>query len=920
MSRIRYCLLLTVVVSVCACAGGMTKPASVAEDATISLDADIDIPFTKFVLDNGLTLIVHEDHKAPIVAVNVWYHVGSKNEKLGRTGFAHLFEHLMFNGSENYNDDYFQPLERVGATDMNGTTSEDRTNYFENVPTSALDLTLWMESDRMGHLKGAVDQGKLDEQRGVVQNEKRQGENQPYGMVEQLMVPATYPAGHPYSWTVIGSMEDLDAASLKDVHEWFKAYYGAANAVVVVAGDIDAQTAKAKVEKYFGDIPSGPPIAKFESWVAKREDSRRQIYYDRVPQARIYKQWNVAEWGSEDAANIDLLVALLSEGKSSRLYQRLVYDEQIATSVDVYYDDREISGQFVIIATAKPGVELTVVEKALDEEIGRLIEEGVKGDELKRAKTDYIASFIRGIERIGGFGGKSDVLARNQVLAGDPGFYKTTLERIKNATPQSVRETAGKWLKSGEYALEVHPFPEYKTLASNADRTKLPEMQSAPDSKFPKIKRATLANGMDLVVAEWHSVPVVLFDLLFDAGYATDQTAAAGTAKLAMDMLDEGTLNRSSLEISDELAMLGADLRCGSNLDQSYVYLSALRDNLEPSLNLMADVVINPSFPQNELDRLKKQQLAQIDQENAQPVTMALRVFPVLLYGEDHAYGMPYTGSGYKDTVAPLTRDNLIAFKEKWLKPDNSVMLVIGDTTLEEIKPKIENLFKEWPGKTTQKKNIAPVPALAKSKLFLIDRPGALQSVIIAGHTAPPKSDPKDIAVEMMNHVLGASFTSRINMNLREDKHWSYGARSLILDSQGERPFLVYAAVQSDKTKESVFEILKEIKDVLGEKPITEDEYLKVRKNKVLELPGRWETMRALDNSISEIVRFGLADDYYETYPKSIKAQKLEDLSAAAKYMLKPNNMIWVVVGDVEKIEPALKELGLGEIEVIEMR
>ncbi len=920
MKRVFFCFPVVAALVSFGCGSSVPKSVQAPEESTVSLGQDIEIPYSKFVLDNGLTVIVHEDHKAPIVAVNVWYHVGSKNERPGRTGFAHLFEHLMFNGSENYNDDYFQPLERVGATDLNGTTSEDRTNYFQNVPTPALDVALWMESDRMGHLKGAIDQGKLDEQRGVVQNEKRQYENQPYGMAWELMTPATYPASHPYSWTVIGSMEDLDAASLEDVHGWFDTYYGPSNAVVVLAGDIDVETARAKAEKFFGDIPPGPPLAKFETWVAKRQEDRRQVTHDRVPQARIYKQWNVAPWGTPDAAHLELLRSILADGKSSRFYKRLVYEDQIATSVDVYYDDREIGGQFLIIATAKPDVELSLVERALDEELERLIEGGVEADELLRAKTEYIASFIRGIERIGGFGGKSDVLAKNEVLAGDPGFYKVTLERVRAATASDLQKSAATWLTSGQYALEVRPFPRFKAKPDGAARSELPAMGDAATTKFPKIERATLSSGVELVVAEWHSVPVVLFDLIFDAGYAADKDGAAGTAKLAMNMLDEGTANRSALEISDELARLGAELSSGSNLDQSFVSLSALKDNLEPSLDLLADVVISPAFPQNELERLKKQQLAGIEQEKARPVTMALRVFPVLLYGEDHPYGIPYTGSGYPGTVSSLTRDDLVAFKGTWLRPGNAKLVVVGDTTLEEIRPRIEKVFKDWPDAPVAGKDIAPAPPLKKSKLYLIDRPGALQSLIIAGHTALPKSDERDIALSMMNHVLGASFTSRINMNLREDKHWSYGARSVILDSQGDRPFFVYGSVQSDKTAESVSEILLEIRGVLGPKPVTQDELTKVRKNKVLELPGRWETMSAVGDSISEIIRFGLPDDYYETYPGQIEAQTLGDLSAGAAAMLRPDNMIWVVVGDVEKIKPSLEALELGEVEVIELR
>jgi zinc protease len=412
----------------------------------LSKAGDIEISYEKFVLDNGLTVIIHEDHKAPIVAVNVWYHVGSKNEHPSRTGFAHLFEHLMFNGSENHNDDYFFPLERIGATDLNGTTNEDRTNYFQNVPANAVDLALWMESDRMGYLLGVVDQERLDEQRGVVQNEKRQGENQPYSLSYEMITENTFPKGHPYSWTVIGSLDDLDAASLEDVQEWFKAYYGAANAVISIAGNIDTKTAKAKVEKYFGTIPAGPPVARHDVWIAKMEGTHRQLAQDRVPLSRIYKVWNIPQWGSADADYLNLVSDVLSVGKNSRFYKRLVYEDQIATSVSAYVDLREIAGQFTIVATAQQGVDLKDIEKAIDEELAIFLRKGPSRSEMDRIKTQYRAGFIRGIERIGGFGGKSDILARNQVYGDRPDQYKITLDRVAAATAKDLKESANRWL------------------------------------------------------------------------------------------------------------------------------------------------------------------------------------------------------------------------------------------------------------------------------------------------------------------------------------------------------------------------------------------------------------------------------------------------------------------------------------------
>jgi zinc protease len=879
---------------------------------------EIDIPYQKFVLDNGLTVIVHEDHKAPIVAINVWYHVGSKNEKPGKTGFAHLFEHLMFGGSEHAKGRYIDAMERIGATDLNGTTNSDRTNYFEDVPTSAVDYTLWMESDRMGHLLGALDQKTLDLQRGVVQNEKRQGENQPYGVTRQLITQNTYPAGHPYSWTTIGDMADLDAASMKDVQEWFKTYYGPSNVVIALAGDIDAKTAREKVEKYFGDIPAGPPVAHQEVWVAKMTGAHRQKVQDRVPQARIYKVWNMPEYGSADADYLDLVSDCLSQGKTSRLYKRLVYDDQIATSANAFVNLSEIGGQFRIQVTARPGQDLGQVEKETDEELARFLKDGPTPEELQRVKTQHEAEFIRGIERIGGFGGKSDRLAINQVFRGSPDAYKISLKRVREATPEDLKAAANRWLSDGVYILEVRPFPEYKTASTGADRSKAPEPGTPPELKLPKLQRATLSNGLKLILAERHEIPLVNFWMETDAGFAADQFAAPGTAALTSSLLDGGTSTRTALQISDQLAMLGAELQASSNLDLSTVSLSALKTKLDPSLELFADVILNPVFPEEDFKRQQKQQLAAIEREQNTPVQMALRVFPGLLYGPGHAYGNPLTGSGTKASVSKMMREDLVKFHQTWFRPNNATLIVAGDTTLAELAPKLEKLFAGWKQGQVPKKNIKSVPLTAKSVVYLMDKPGALQSVIIAGQIAPATANPKEIAIEAMNDGFGGMFSSRLNGNLREDKHWSYGARSLLWAARAQRPFIALAPVQTDKTKESMVEMNKEFHDILGKRPISAEELASIQANETLSLPGSRETLNEVGASISDLVQYGLPDDYYETFAGKVRALKTTDVDDAAKTVIHPDNLIWVVVGDRSKIEAGIRELGLGEMKLLD--
>ena len=895
-----------------------TPALTVAQTRTVAAVPQFDIPYEKFVLPNGLTVIVHEDHKAPIVAVNVWYHVGSKNEKTGKTGFAHLFEHLMFNGSEHFNDDYFQALERIGATDLNGTTNEDRTNYFQNVPVSALDTVLWLESDRMGHLLGAINKEKLDEQRGVVQNEKRQGDNEPYSISEELITKAVFPASHPYSHTVIGSLEDLDAASLDDVKEWFKNSYGPGNAVVVIAGDIDAKTARAKVEKYFGEIAPGPPVAHFEKWVAQRTGEQRQIAQDRVPQARLYKVWNVPGIGTADNDYLTLLSDVLVSDKASRLYKRLVYDEQLATDVGAFMDQREIGSLFMVQVTAKPGGDLGKIEKAVNEEMQKVLASPPAQDELERVRTQIFAQFVRGAERIGGFGGKSDILARSQVFGGSPDSYKQSLNRMAAATTADLQTAGKRWLSDGVYTLQIVPYPDAKASQIAVDRTQMPKPGEGPEPKFPVTQRGKLSNGLEVIVAERHGVPVVNMNLLVDAGFAADQFAQPGTAALAMNMLDEGTKTKNAIDISKELAALGASLGAGSNLDTSTVSLSTLKSTLDGALNLFSDVILNPAFPQSDFDRLQKLQIASIQSEKSQPVQMGLRVFPKLLFGTGHAYGNPYSGSGTEQSVAKLTRADLIKFHETWFKPNNATLVVVGDTTLAEIQPKLEARFAAWKSGQTPAKNIATVEQKAKPVVYLVDKPGAIQSVILAGLLAPPKSNPDEIAIESMNTVLGGAFISRLNMNLRENKHWSYGAFSFMPAARGQRIYLMYAPVQTDKTRESVTEVVNELRGILKDKLITADELSMAKSNLTQTLPGLWETNDAVASSIGEIVQFKLTPDYYSTYAGKVKALSVANLNAAAVQVVKPDSLVWVVVGDREKIEKGIRELGIGEVQVID--
>ena len=877
----------------------------------------VNIDYKEYRLDNGLRLIIHEDHKAPIVAVNIWYHVGSKNEVKGKTGFAHLFEHLMFNGSENYNDEFFKPFERVGATSMNGTTYFDRTNYFENVPNTALDMALWMESDRMGHMLGAITQERLDEQRGVVQNEKRQGDNQPYGMVQYHLLEGIFPENHPYSWSTIGSMEDLDSASLEDVHKWFKKYYGPNNAVIVIAGDVQSDQVFEKVKKYFGDIKPSAPVDKMKEWTVRLDTDKREIIRDDVPQIKIHKAWGGPSFRNLDSDILQLADLILTSGKTSRLYNRLVYKDQIATDVDSYQFSGDIGGFYYIEASVQPNGDHELVKKAINEELERFLKDGPSKSEMRRAKMKLRSSFLRGLEKVGGFGGKSDILAQNAVYTGDPGYYKKSLEMIEDASREDIMSVANEWLSRGTYNLEVHPTEKLVSNEEGVDRSSVPVTETFPESKFIKFQKEALSNGLNLVVAKQENIPIVSFNLLLDAGYAADQYSAPGTSSMVMSMLDEGTEKLDALEISDRASEIGAIISSGAGIDTSSVSMNALRENLDDSLKLYSEIILEPSFPDRELERIRNQKLAQIQQEKNQPFGIALRVLPELLYGESHAYSLPLTGSGTEESVMQIDRQSLINYHNEWFKPNNATMIIVGDVEMDQMKPMLEKHFKNWKSGIVPEKDIADVSVAKSDSVYLIDRPGSQQSIVLAANIAPGKGDSDDLAIESMNDVIGGSFTSRINMNLREDKGWAYGARTTLLQTKGQRPFIAYAPVQTDKTAESIIEIKQELLEFLTTNPVTEDELQKVKDNNTLSLPGRWETVRAISSDLSQIITYGLPDDYWDTYTNKVRNLSSKKLQDAAEKAIKPDNLIWVIVGDLSEIEDKVRNLDFTQIKTL---
>jgi predicted Zn-dependent peptidase len=901
----------------------------------------VSIPYSTFTLKNGLKVVVHEDHKAPVVAISTWYHVGSKDEPAGRTGFAHLFEHLMFGGSEHSDTSWFGPMQAIGATDLNGTTNYDRTNYFETVPKAALERALFLESDRMGYLLPATTQKKLDIQRGVVQNEKRGDDNEPGGLLQYSIQQTLFPAGHPYHHTVIGSMGDLDQASLGVVKNWLSSHYGPNNAVLVLAGDVTTAQARSLVEKYFGGLPSGPKSIPAQATVPTLKAPVHMTFHDEVADTTITRMWAVPGVTGKDTPALRMAMSVLGGLASSRLDNELVRNQKTATSVSAYIQPYERVGELTVEATVKDGVDPALVAKQLDAVVADFLKNGPTADELKRAKTGYVSSTIKGLESVGGFSGKAVTLASGAVFAGDPGFYKKQLAAIAALTPAQVKAAADKWMSRPVFAYSLEPgkrdayeeskiakdsatsggqvtaAPKSAVAKADVDRSKLPPVGQIADLDFPTVEHAKLSNGIPVLFAQRGAVPQVQVALAFDAGNAADPKTALGTQAFMLSMLDEGTDRYNSTDIARAKENLGAYISASPSMDQSIVYLSALAPNLPQSLDLMSDIVRHPAFAPAEVERVRGQQLASIAEEAKDPTGMALRTLPPIIYGKDHPYGVPFSGSGDPAVVAKLTPADLRGFHDGWLRPDDATIYVVGDTTLAEVMPLLEKSFGDWraTGAKPVKNFSAPI-APQTGRILLIDRPNTPTSLMFAGEIMPVVGTDDLVALNQANDVLGGAFLSRLNSDLRETKHWSYGVAGFINRVQHQVPYMIYAPVQTDQTGASIAAMRSDIADFLGGKGVTPEEMTRTIDGSIRQLPGEFETSSAVLGGMNANMLYRRPDNYYETLASRYRALTAADLDAAAKAAIDPNKLTWVVVGDAAKVKPQLDVLGI-PVEVV---
>ena len=873
-----------------------------------------DVRFDTFTLPNGLQVILHEDHSTPIVAFDIWYHVGSKNERARRTGFAHLFEHMMFQGSQHNEAEYFGPIQEVGGI-LNGSTNTDRTNYWEVMPANYLERGLMVEADRMGWLLPSMTQEKLANQQEVVRNERRQSsENQPYGVFWLNLNEMMYPPEHPYGHSVIGSHEDLEAATLDDVKEFFRTYYTPSNATLCIGGDFNPQQARALVEKYFSAIPAGRPVQKMDQWVPEWATDRRTTMEDRVQLPRVYMIWHSPAYFAPGEAELSLLGRILAEGKDSRLYKRLVYTDQIAQDAIANQWQQEIAGLFAMWATAKPGHTADQLESALNEEIARVIDKGVTAAELSRAKASFESEFINGWARVGAWGGKVDKLNEYNHYVGRPDYLKEDFARTMDVSVADINAAARKWLTRGKLVAHVVPFGNLKEIADNADRSRIPAAGGpAPSLKLPPIQRDTLPNGLTLLLMEQHELPVVEFNMVFRTGSAADPQGLPGLAGFTADMLDEGTKTRSALELSEAKRELGAEMYVGSGWDGITAYIGSLRKNLDPTLSLLADVVRNPAFAGADVERVRKSRQTQVLQNKDNQQFQAQAIAAHALYPESHPYA--WTELGTDKALAQITPDQMRDFYTRSMVPANATLIAVGDLTMDEFKRAATASFGTWQGGQAPRSEVASAPQLPGRKLVLVDKPGATQSVIAVAQLGLARGDQDEFAVRVMNHVLGGQFMSRINLNLREDKGYTYGARSFFDMRRGQGPFVATASVQTEVTAPAVQEFMKELRDVHGSRPLSEKELADGRNGLTLGFPRQFETAGDLAGKLSDLVLYNLPADYFDTYVRNIEAVDLAAANHAGKQHVLPDNAAVVVVGDLTKIQSSLLDLKLGPVE-----
>ena len=870
----------------------------------------ISIKYTKHILSNGLQVLLHKDSSVPFVAVNTWYHVGSKNEQIGKTGFAHLFEHVMFEGSKNHNKSYFEPLEKIGAS-INGSTNADRTNYWVNLPSNYLELALWLESDRMGFLLDALDQTRFDIQREVVKNERRQSyENRPYGKAYLMLQPEVFPSPHPYNWPTIGSQEDLDNASLEDVKDFFRKFYVPSNASLSIAGDIDFDLTLKLVEKTFGNLPPGAPISRMNSMESSLSGTTSLVTYDNVQLERIYCTWPTTHAFNEYEPSLDLLAVILGQGKSSRLHRKLVHDTEIAKDVSVASYSQEISGEFIIQTTTSPNKSTDEIAASLTEEINLIANTNPDKAEMEFAVNQIRSQFVRGLEKLGGFGGIADQLNYFNVIGNDPDLISEHINKYESVTAKDVSEAAQQFLGDKKVELRVVPVKNLKEDKSSFNRSEMPLPTKEPLFTAPTPSRLELQNGLQILSIQKSKLPMVAFGLYLPFGSVEDPKALPGLVNYTVSMLQEGTSKNTSKEIAEILEHKGANISAHVRENGTIIWAECLQSSLNEVYEIFSEIILNPVFPKDDMDRIRRQKLADLSRISDDANAIAARAAKGLLYGLESPLGHPIYGSA--ESISKITREDLMACHKSLFGPKGSILLTAGDFDVDDMVKMTKHLFGSWEPQSIEYANHKPhsVNVDSKEKIHLINKPEAPQSVIMVGQALVKRSDPDYLPLTIFNQILGGEFSSRLNSNLRQDKGYSYGYMSSIKWLNGPSPFFAGGAVQTEVTREALIETFKELSDIRDKKPITKTEFDDAINNVLRGLPSNFETISQLIDQMSNIALYELPDDYYASYPSEILKVKIEDVQRVAEQYMKSGPDLILVIGDMSQLDLKLQNLG----------
>ena len=909
-------------------------------------EQDLKIEYEKYTLPNGLDVILHVDKSDPIVAFAVQYHVGSNREKTGRTGFAHLFEHMMFQQSENVPEDQFFKIIQNAGGELNGGTGNDGTTYYEIVPKNALETILWMESDRMGYMINTVTKKAFVNQQNVVQNEKRQRvDNQPYGHTNWVIGKALYPDGHPYNWQVIGEMQDLVNATVEDVKEFHNKFYIPNNATIVLAGDIDITEAKKLVEKYFGEIPKGNDVTNLSPMPVSLAETKKLFHEDNFAKApQLTMVWPTVSQFTKESYALQYLAQLLSDGKKAPMYKIIVKDKQLASSTPTYNSSQEVAGEFQISITAFPNIKLSDVEKAVFESFDKFEKDGVSDNDLERVKASLETDFYNGISSVLG---KSFQLASYNEYTGDPSFYKKDLEMLKSVTKEDIINVYNTYIKGKPYvetsfvpkgqpelavegSVKASVVEEDITNAAEVkvadiqdekiektktsfDRSVQPALGEDPKLNIPVIWNSNLSNGMKVYGIQQNELPLVQFNIVLKGGHYLDKMEKPGIANLVSRVINQGTKNKTPEELEEQIKMLGANIwvSCGDN--SLSINVNTLSRNFEQTLDIVKEIILEPRWDSVEFNLAKINVLNRIKRNKANPNYLAYVEFSKLAYGENNILSIPVAGT--EASVSSITLDDLKEYYNTYFSPSVANFHIVGNIQQDQVMKVLADLDTKWMAKDVKIPEYQFAAQPNKSKIYLVDVPGAFQSVINIGNLSIPATNSDYYPLQVMNYKLGGSFSGKVNLVLREEKGYTYGARTSFDGDEFAGTFTANASVRSSATAESV-KIFNEIMTNYRN-GITEEE-LQFTKNALLKSNAlRFETLWSLIGMLQEVSTYSKPFDYIKQEEATIVGMTNDKIKELAQKYLNPDKMYYVVAGDAKTQAPELKKLKIGEVEVI---